>query len=271
MIPLSRGVSSSGGTRTSAPRRKSTYRRAKTAMTISKKVRVAPLGDVKKAQVMKVVKNILDRRVEDKFAGGIVENSYGHNCGITNSDIYPLVPPVAKGTDYNQRVGDKIRPKYMIYRVRVALTESGMNDVKPIRVRLLCLTSKSQKYAPSIGSTVDTAHLLDGGSGSTAFDGQTINSFLPVNRDYFTPLHDRNFVLSAATSEDHRCMSRTLTFKIKCPAHLTYEDASGNYPTNFGPFTCVGWSYDDGTLPAVPFTYTPIVVTSWVDLHYEDA
>lgn len=222
--------------------------------------------------VAAIAKQVVRKDVENKFVGGIVENSYQHNGQITNADIYPLLPPVSQGTDYNQRVGHKIRPKYLEYRVRVALNESA-NLTTPYHIDLWCLTSKRVKSynVPGGlgGGAIDMNQLLDGGSGTNVpFDATTMNALLPINYEEFNVLAHRSFKLTTSTAEDHRGISyREFRLRLKCPATLVYDTT--NYAENFAPFTVLGWSRDDGIQPSSLSTH--VTCTSWSILYYEDA
>lgn len=223
-------------------------------------------------KIRTIAKQVIRREAENKFVGGIVENSYTHNGQITTADMYPLLPPVAQGTAYNQRVGHKIRPKYLEYRVRVSLNESA-DLTTPYHIDLWCLTSKRVKSynVPGGlgGGAIDISQLLDGGAGTNvSFDATTMNALLPVNYEEFNVLAHRSFKLTTSTAEDHRGTSfKEMRIRLKCPATLTYDTT--NYAENFAPFTVLGWSRDDGIQPSVLSTH--VTVTSWSILYYEDA
>lgn len=233
---------------------------------------VARMKPVTKTAIRAIAKQVVRKEVENKFVGGIVENSYAHNGQITNADMYPLLPPIALGSGYNQRNGNKIKPKYLEYRVRVSLNESA-DLTTPYHIDLWCLTSKRVKSynVPGGlgGGAIDTSQLLDGGSGTNlSFDATTMNALLPINKEEFNVLAHRSFKLTTSTSEDHRGTSfKEMRIRLKCPATLAYDTT--NYAENFAPFTVLGWSRDDGIQPSVLSTH--VTVTSWSILYYEDA
>lgn len=223
-------------------------------------------------KIRTIAKQVIRKESENKFVGGIVENSYTHNGQISNADIYPLLPPVAQGTGYNQRIGHKIRPKYLEYRVRVALNESA-DLTTPYHIDLWCLTArrvKSYNVPGGLGGgSIDMTQLLDGGSGSNVqFDATTMNALLPVNKEEFNVLAHRSFKLTTSTYENHKGISyKEMRIRLKVPATLQYDTT--NYPENFAPFTVLGWSRDDGIQPSSLSTH--VTVTSWSILYYEDA
>lgn len=233
---------------------------------------VSRMKPATKTAIRAIAKQVIRKEAEDKFVGGIVENSYTHNGQISNADIYPLLPPVAQGTDYNQRIGHKIRPKYLEYRVRVALNESA-DLTTPYHIDLWCLTSKRIKSynVPGGlgGGAIDMNQLLDGGAGTNAaFDATTMNALLPINKEEFNVLAHRSFKLTTSTAENHKGTSyREMRIRLKCPVTLTYDTT--NFAENFAPFTVLGWSRDDGIQPSVLSTH--VTVTSWSILYYEDA
>lgn len=233
---------------------------------------VARMKPVTKTAIRAIAKQVVRKDVENKFVGGIVENSYQHNGQISTADMYPLLPPVAQGTAYNQRIGHKIKPKYLEYRVRVALNESA-DLTTPYHIDLWCLTSKRVKSynVPGGlgGGAIDISQLLDGGAGTNvSFDATTMNALLPINKEEFNVLAHRSFKLTTSTAEDHRGTSfKEMRIRLKCPASLIYDTT--NYAENFAPFTVLGWSRDDGIQPSVLSTH--VTVTSWSILYYEDA
>lgn len=233
---------------------------------------VARVKPATKTAIRAIAKQVVRREVENKFVGGIVENSYTHNGQITNADLYPLLPPIASGSGYNQRNGDKIKPKYLEYRVRVALNES-VDLTTPYHIDLWCLTHKRVKSynVPGGlgGGAIDMTQFLDGGAGTNAqFDATTMNALLPVNKEQFNVLAHRSFKLTTSTAEDHRGTSfKEMRIRIKCPATLMYDTT--NYAENFAPFTILGWSRDDGIQPSSLSTH--VTCTSWSILYYEDA
>jgi len=233
---------------------------------------VARMKPVTKTAIRAIAKQVVRKEVENKFVGGIVENSYQHNGQISLADMYPLLPPVAPGNGYNQRNGNKIKPKYLEYRVRVSLNESA-DLTTPYHIDLWCLTSKRVKSynVPGGlgGGAIDITQLLDGGSGTNLpFDATTMNALLPVNKEEFNVLAHRSFKLTTSTAEDHRGTSfKEMRIRLKCPSTLLYD--ATNYAENFAPFTVLGWSRDDGIQPSILSTH--VTVTSWSILYYEDA
>lgn len=225
-----------------------------------------------KSAIRAIAKQVVSRESEDKFSGGIVENSVNHNAAITNSDAFPVLPPVFNGTGYNQRIGNTIRPKYLNYRVSVSLNEQA-DLTAPYIVDVWVLTAKRVKtYNGSSLALLDFGKFLDGGDGGNyPYDGTTMKGLMPVNKEFFTVMKHKRFRLTTSTQENHLGTAhREFTMRIKCPKTLKYDEAiTTGYPENFAPFTVVGWHRADGITPSADSNH--VVCTSWATLHYEDA
>lgn len=216
------------------------------------------------------MKRELDRRIEDKFAGGIVEPSIAHNASITGGDAYPVLPAVPPGTAYNQRTGDKIRPKSLVVDAAISFNDYGQGYApEPMLVKVWILQHRGTRTYP-VGA-VPLTNLLDGGAGSTSWDGSTMNSLLPINKDEFMVLGQRTFTIMDHTAEEGAHETKRIQIKVRgVPKTLHYDSvAAPNYPSNFAPFMVVGWCRNDGTTP-LP-TDIALRCTSWCRLTYEDA
>lgn len=245
-----------------------TYKDPKTGMKL--RVVKAMVPKETKAQVKQIVKRELDRRIEDKFAGGIVENAVAHNASITTGDMYPVLPAITPGSAYNQRTGDKIRPKSLIVDAAISFNDYGQGYAsEPMHVKVWVLQHKSTRAYP-LGAVPINA-LLDGGAGQAPWDGSTMNSFLPVNKDEFQVLGQRTFTIMDHTQEEGVHETKRIQIKVRGVPKTLYYDAaaSPNYPSNFAPFLVVGWCRNDGTTPLG--VDIALKVTSWCRLTYEDA
>jgi len=234
----------------------------------------------------KIVKKVLDRKIEDKIICNSVSLA-NHNSSISTGDCYPLVPRVAQGTDDWNRVGSKIRPKYLRVTGRLALVFDPTNQtpasgggymftgteyMSPLVVRLIAFTQNDIKSGLS-GASVDTGALLRGDNGAMkAFQGYTADLLRPVNTDKFKVLKDKQYELVPCPKQTIDGVYRTqvpFSFKIKCPASLKYDDNSANAPNNFCPFIAVGYGYPNQSPPDT--IQTPLVMEVISTLCYEDA
>lgn len=222
--------------------------------------------------IKSIAKQVVHREISDKTVGGIVENSVPHNAQINVGDLYPLLPPLAVGVGDTQRTHNRIRPKSLELRCRVALNESA-NLTTPYHVDVWVLACRRVKTYNNSGLLqMPINQLLDGGNGvNSPFDGTTMNALLPINTDAFTVLKHRRFKLSTTTAENHKAQSSAqMTLRIKCPASLHYDESQATvYPENFAPICVMGWSRDDGIQPDPASTH--VTMTSWSIMKFEDA
>lgn len=214
------------------------------------------------------VKQAIKANDEKKFAGLTLENGTAHNASITSGDIVSVVPTITQGDGYNQRSGDKIRPTSLIVDGCVSFNDYGQGFIDtPVSVLILCLQAKRIRD-PSQVSNAPIGALLDNGTGATAWDGSTLNSMYPINRDEFEVLGAVRVKLSDTTAENAKVMSHRYQMTIKTPAVLTYAQAS-TLPTNFAPFFVLGWSRDDAVMPGIADVWVKNTASS--RMYYTDA
>jgi len=214
------------------------------------------------------VKSAVKRTEEKKFAGLTIENGVAHNAGITSADIVQCIPTITQGDGYNQRSGDKIRPTSLVIDGCVSFNDYGQGFTDtPVSVLILCLQAKRIRDPAQVG-TAPVNVLLDRGTGATAWDGSTLNSMFPINRDEFEILGVKRVKLSDTTAENTRVMSQRYQMNIKCPAQFTYGQGS-TLPNNFAPFFVLGWSRDDAVIPGLADVWVKNTASS--TLYYTDA
>lgn len=229
-----------------------------------KSVRVGKVA----APVKAYVKSAIKRTEEKKFAGLTLENGTAHNAAITNADIVQVIPTITQGDGYNQRAGDKIRPTSLVIDGCVTFNDYGQGFTDtPVSVLVLCLQAKRIRDPAQVGNAPVNV-LLDRGTGATAWDGSTLNSMFPINRDEFEILGVKRVKLSDTTAENTRVMSQRYTMKIKTPAQFTYGQGA-TLPNNFAPFFVLGWSRDDAVIPAINEVWIKNTASS--TLYYTDA
>lgn len=230
-----------------------------------------------------MVSRALDKRIEDKRVGSIgVDATF--NSGIAGNEAYSLLPPIAQGTADNQRIGDKVKPKYLIVRGSVQWDHvfASANYCPPATGRLLILTQKNIKVGT--GSTLpnfDASHLLRDNIGTDQarqYNGGAFDNFAPINTELFRVYMDKKIKLlpfinntQLATDLTASGTTRTYSFvkKIKCPASLTFDSGNGNFANNFAPFVVFGAVCDDGSGPYTQQTPWRVRISSILD--YEDA
>lgn len=242
-----------------------------------------PMADTKKVQVMRLVKKMIDNRVEDKHVLWTLDNLTDHNSGIgVAGDVVPLVQQIAQGTGEQNRLGDRIRPKYLKVSGIVTLDKlSGFQYSQNIRGRIIAFKQNDVKVG-SANASVDIAHLLRSPDApySQYFTGAARDLCLPVNTDKFKVLYDKQFKLvpcnyagvgltAGQIAPPNPYMTFKYSFKVKLPSSLKYDTANGDWPNNFAPFMVIGYSYPDGTAPDVMATM--ITNTAVSHLIFEDA
>lgn len=228
-----------------------------------------------------LVRRIANRGREVKHVGQTVVNA-AFNQQIT-TDVYTVMPDVTEGTDGHQRIGDRVRPKYLLIKGKLMYDLSMQGSyIPPATVRLLILSQKNVKTSLQIrNNEIDTAHLLKDNIGTDvgrAYVGGPFDNLAPINKDLFTVHMDRKVKMRAQIEKEvgnnntvlGYATQRTVTFtcKIKCPASLTFDDGNLNTPNNFAPFFCVGGVNDDDSAAFTVSTPYRVVVQS--ELYFVD-
>jgi len=234
----------------------------------------------------KIAKQAISKSAEDKYAGVQWTNTFNSSVSAS-SECYPLVPEIAQGTQDNQRIGDKIRGKYLYIKGFVQWNGAFLRTSQyapPCTVRTMILSQKNLKVANVIQTDVDVAHLLKDNVGTgdaRPYNGQIFDNLAPINKDLFTVHLDKKMRLNYQTAQTvpvsgvspewqtGNNLTKYFSCRIKCPATLTYDDGNLDYPNNFAPFFCFGAVADDNS---GPFTVgTPWEVNVSSILYYEDS
>lgn len=231
-----------------------------------------------------LVHRIVNRGVEVKHVGQNVVDARFNSTISAATECYRIVPDVTEGVAGHQRIGDKIRPKYLVvkgklmYDVGIAGTE-----IPPSTCRLMIVSQKDIKASQQITSLADVNHLLKDNIGTDvarAYAGTNFDNLAPINKELFTVHMDKKVKMRAqferalGTPTDPILGYATqrayyFTAKIKCPAALTFDDTNGNTPNNFAPFFCMGSVTDDNSGPWT--ANTPYRVTVQSELYFTDA
>lgn len=250
-------------------------RRRATKPRLSKPARVA---------VRNTVKSVLKRTTETKHVGQQVVNAAFNQTISSASECYRILPDVTEGTDGHQRIGDKIRGKYLIVKGHIQIDESYKDTyLPPTTLRVMLLTQRNIKLSSDVSSRVDVMHLLKDNVGTDVgrpFGGGMFDNLAPINKDQFTVLMDRKFKMrehmaaalgTVGVPISVQGTNRTITFykKIKVPATLHFDDNAGNTPNNFAPFFCMGAVSDDNS-GAISLS-TPYRATVLSELYFTDA
>lgn len=274
----------------------------KTKMTKKRKNTRAVMGPASKARPTKaltqVVKSIIRREEETKFRGKDVVTAVFNGKIASSNECYALLPQLLQGDTAQSRNADKIKPVSFTLNGSVCIVSA---PYKRIRVRVLVLTSKQVKDSALINAVtgvqpgVPITQLINDGQtdGGVTFDGTVQKRDFPVNLKLFNVLSDRSYDLcqasgtsvsgdphmpaegeagavpGAITSDCNVKSFKHFRLKIKCPATLSFNGAASNYPNNFAPFICMGYtSYD--TNPASTTT-AEVALSVNSMLRYDDA
>ena len=143
-----------GGTRRN--RRGGTRRLTRSGGIVRQAVR-----SVRRRGLATLVRRIANRGVEVKHAGqNVVDAAFNSSIG-GSSECYPILPAIGEGTDGNQRIGDRIRPKYLLVKGHLQYDHAFQgNFAPPSTVRVMLLSQRNIKVSSDVSSRVDTSHLL---------------------------------------------------------------------------------------------------------------
>ncbi len=193
---------------------------------------------------------------------------------------------------FAQRVGNQVRPKYLNIQGWCTLDMSSEDkNYDKVGVRIMVGFPKQYHLNPDsvaeiTGSPQDnwTYHLLDYGTGTSAFDGTLQAYQAPVNHRTFTCKAERKFVLTrprifdAAFSSDDmaRYSANSIKYfqiRVKCPPTLEYRRDATQDPTNFSPSLLCGYTLLNGFVPPTPDASAPkpVQLSYTTRLSYEDA
>lgn len=252
-----------------------------------------------------IAKNEIAKSLENKYAcinalgdhsapfnpavgGANVGGGYIKQTILLNTDFYPILPKIAIGTDTFQRVGTSLRPKSLKIQMNFALTDAGSDDLS---VRLFVLNIKQCKSYDTLATTTQnfaTSLLWNGEDGkSTGFiGGEPYWQMLPLNNRVFTKILDKRINLRRGQGKVRQSnvnvgaqtfvgteAYKTITFNIPLPASFRYDGTTNNnWPTNFAPVMCCGYTQADGYMSEDPqYNLNLIVMNYKASLSYEDA
>lgn len=240
--------------------------------------------------VRKIARAVVRREAETKFVS--VTKTANFNSSVSNSsECYPVCPPVPRGDEEYQRVGSKVRPRYLYVKGFVQydknyLDTAGFSQyLPPATCRLMILSQRNLGSNGQIPTDVDVNSLLKSNDlaspGPFAYTGSLLDNVTPINKDTFKVHMDRKIKFNwnlhvsypgGGNSTDAMMAgndrSKYFTARIKVPSVLHFDKDTGDDPIGFAPFFCFGAVCDDGS---TAWTNAPFKVT-WVStLYYDDA
>jgi len=246
------------------------------------------------ALVKAVAKKVVSDSLEDKYQTRLNQTSgYPrlYDAGILN--VSPLLPVINQGTESNERIGDKIRPK----RMRVDFTLSANYAIPSsiiANVRLIVMNDKAIKSTPDLlaiagvqpGTPIAT-ELLQYASTLAGYTSTPTDDVARVNYERYSVIKDiRKEVIKGAglgpivTNSfvgDQVFVSPQTVYRfsvtIPTPKVLKYSNATDLYPSNFAPFFVLGYTDPNGNTGNTPDNWlTQRIALNFVThLDYEDA
>lgn len=229
------------------------------------------------------VKRILRREEETKHVGQNVINAAFNQTISSAGEGYRVLPDVSEGTDGHERIGNKVKGKYLIVKGHVQYDRSITDDyMPPSTLRLMILTQRDIKSSGQISTNFDYASLLKDNVGTDAarpYGGNMFDNLAPINTDKFRVLMDRKVKfrehivaglgLTGFAQTQGTQVTYTFSKKIKVPATLHFDDLNGDTPNNFAPIFCMGAVSDDNS-GAISLSM-PYRVTVQSELYFTDA
>lgn len=224
--------------------------------------------------IRRVARSVVSRNNETKQVTTL--NDIYFNSSISAvSEFYSLIPAISQGVGDYQRIGQKIRMKYLTIKGSVSYeTAIGTTNNLPIYVDMFVLADKIQK---SQNSSPHDYRILNASGSPVAYNGTGPYSHLPVNTEEFTLVKRIRKKLALNWAPGNT--STTITdpnqplrafFKLKIPVNrkvADYESASANLPQNCNYWLAAGFTqYTDSTQTAAPLRI------QWAQtLYYTDA
>lgn len=235
-----------------------------------------------KAATLQLVRRLINRDSEDKQVAWEPERNVSHNSAIGTADPVPVLGQIKEGTDAQQRIGDRIKPKSLVVRGVISIASNKFNTSQNLYARIVIASQKTIKVGSAIPGSVDVANLLHAGfdsAPSQQFTGNTAELSYPINKALFRRYMDKIVELSPVytlTANQSVSPTPTTTFRWsytfksdKLPANFQFDDVNGDWVNNFAPFVAIGYAYADGTAPDV--VDQKIVSSVYTSLTYEDA
>lgn len=225
--------------------------------------------------VLRLVRGMINKNMENKQRGFILEQNVIHNSAISDADVVPIVGSIPEGNASNERDGDRIKPKSLLVRGFISTNPENNPNNKPMLVHVYILACKDKKTNALVQAGAGLADLLKpniGGTEQVPFDGSTQRGLYPVNSEKFRMYYHTMLLLApgsvGAGTREFEALRWSYRFK-DLPASFTFDEGAGDDPNNFAPFLVIGYHYMDGTAPEV--LNGRVISNAFAQLDYEDA
>lgn len=216
-----------------------------------------------KSRLARAIGRVLDRRVETKqvtYTG----DQYFNSAISSTSEMYNVINTVASGYNESQRIGSKIRLKYLTMKGMLSYeTAIGTSNNFPIYATIFIFSDKIQK---SSNLSPNSANLLFNNNQGTQWDGTQTTALLNFNTEEFRLIKRVTVKLSmnwapgnssTGMVDPTRPLQRYVKFKIPVMNKiLEYESPSANLPSNTNIRFAIGFTqYTNTTQTAAPLRF----------------
>lgn len=212
------------------------------------------------ASFAKKVRTVLHKQSETKVAIFQSNVTAFNQQANSSGDCLRLIPTIAQGTGQGQRVGASVRLQSL--HIRGVLTFTlGQTSASLVRIGVRMMILRAKRFSDWQQTQTDFAssytRLLEGNL--TGLNGDLSNWNTPPNRDYFSVVKDKRFVMTlgqgATTNETFNSVRH---YKFKIPysnRNLIYDE---NYdvddPVNYPYVMILSYTKLDGALPDLAAT-----------------
>lgn len=223
-----------------------------------------------RSRLSRAIARQLDRRVETKIQT-YTGDTYFNSAISSVSEMYNLIPSIAQGYGDSNRIGQKIRMKFLKLKGMMSYeTAVGTTNNLPIYATIFIFKDKIQR---SSNQNPNSANLLANAGQPTQFDGTITTAMLPFNTEDFVLIKRKTVRLSmnwapgnssTGMVDPTRPLQRLISCKI--PVYnkvFDYESSSSNLPQNDNIRFAIGFTqYSNTVQTAAPlrFQYT---TTCW--------
>lgn len=206
------------------------------------------------ASVKRYVKKEIGRRAENKIKD--IELGWkDFYQTIDNTSVQSLMPIIPQGTTQANRLGNVIKPKRYILKMKLYLKNLGANYY-PSYVDIYIFKTKDKNTDGGSPTATDMTEFLENDSSSEQYNANTFSSMRLINSDLFKQVKHKRINLFAGvssasiigatgTTNPMRHLSFNLTKHIK--KTLQFNDSTSNLVTNDNLYIAVGCSQADGT------------------------
>lgn len=253
---------------------------------LRKKAPARRRAPARKAPLAKLVKQVVMRNQETKFASDQFTIT-GFNSSITaQSDCIKVLPTIVQGSAQSNRIGTHIKPLKLVVKGYVVYNTDALAGARMIGARLFCYSDRSISNYQVGTNSGNNLQLLDVGGVPIQYTGTPMNYISPHNTDLYKFYADKRMkilkpygltnTLSPSVSNELTSMDNSLfhpfSFTIpasKMPATLRYDETLSGNPTNFAPYISIGYSDLLGFVPDT--VVTQLEMTFCATLYYKDA